>query len=324
MSSGPVTAEACANIAFIKYWGNRDDRLRLPSTGSISMNLDGLYARTSVLFDEEKTEDSLAINGVEIRGAALARVHAFLDLLRQRTGNSCYAAVTSENNFPVRAGIASSAAAFAALSLAASRAIGLALNERELSRLARQGSGSACRSIPDGFVEWEVGENDQDSYAHSIAPADYWNLVDHIAIVSDQPKQVGSSEGHLLAKTSPFQAVRVDQANHRLDICRRAILERDFAALAEIAELDSNMMHAVIMTGQTRLLYWDPGTITVMQSVVRWRKDNLPVFFTLDAGPNVHVICLSAISDLVYERLTGLPGVLRVITARPGGPARFI
>jgi diphosphomevalonate decarboxylase len=324
MITSPVTAVAYANIAFIKYWGNRDDQLRLPSSGSISMNLDGLFARTSVHFDEWKTEDSLTINGKVVTGTALSRVCSFLDLVRHKAQKSWHASVTSENNFPLRAGIASSAAAFAALSLAAARAIGLELTERELSRLARLGSGSACRSIPGGFVEWEAGRDDQDSYAHSIAPPDHWGLVDHIAIVSDQPKKVGSSDGHLLANTSPFQAVRVNQADHRLSICRQAILKRNFDALAEISELDSNMLHAVTMTGQERLLYWKPGTITIMQAVESWRKSNLPVFYTLDAGPNVHVICSSEVSDTILGRLTRLPGVLRTITARPGGPAYYV
>ena len=235
-----------------------------------------------------------------------------------------YAAVDSQNNFPIAAGIASSAAAFAALSLAASKAIGLDLNEKELSRLARRGSGSACRSIPGGFVEWRPGSSDADSFAYSIAPCGYWDLADCIAIVSTGPKSVGSSEGHSLAGSSPFQKARVADTSRRLKLCRSAIQSRDFEALAAIVELDSNMMHAVMITSQPALLYFLPGSITVMQAVINWRKNGLQVCYTMDAGPNVHVLCPSETADEVTLRLEQLPGVYQVLVAHPGEAARLV
>jgi diphosphomevalonate decarboxylase len=319
-----ATGVACANIAFIKYWGNRDDRLRLPSTGSISMNLDSLYARTSLTFDPGLKSDTLELNGHPTTGRALTRVQAFLDLVRDLAGKPLHARVVSENNFPTGAGIASSAAAFAALSLAATHALGLELSERELSRLARRGSGSACRSIPAGFVEWQAGESDADSYAFSLASPDHWDLVDCIAIVSSQPKPLGSSEGHALAGSSPFQLARLAGAPKRLQACRAAILERDFNALAEVAELDSHLMHAVMMTSQRPLIYWAPASITVMQAVSAWRKDGLPVFYTLDAGPNVHVLCPASAAGQVEALLGALPGVFKVLKAHPGDAARLV
>lgn len=329
MTDLSATAIAHPNIAFIKYWGNCDDRLRLPANGSISMNLSGLQARTSVTFDWGLPEDRLKLNGRPISGAGLERVKAFLDDVRRLVINQIpdrsrfvlHARVTSENNFPTGAGIASSAAAFAALSLAASRAIGLTLNEAELSRLARRGSGSACRSIPAGFVEWQAGSCDDASSATSIAPPDHWDLVDCIAIVSPGHKPVGSSEGHALAGTSPLQAARLADTPRRLAACRRALLDRDFASLAEVIELDSHMMHAVMITSSPSLLYWAPATITVMQTVPQWRRDGLPAAFTVDAGPNVHVICPVEAADEVAARLAELPGVRRVLTAHPGGGA---
>ena len=182
-------------------------------------------------------------------------------------GFSRFAAVESKNNFPIGAGIASSASAFAALSLAASTAAGLMLSERELSRLARSGSGSACRSIPGGFVEWQAGSRDEDSYAFTIAPPEHWELVDCIVIVSQAHKAVGSTAGHALALTSPIQPARVADAPRRLEICRQAILERDFQAFAEIIELDSNLMHAIMITSTPPLLYWQPATLAVMRLV---------------------------------------------------------
>ena len=319
-----ATAISCPNIAFIKYWGNRDQEMVLPANGSISMNLEGLFTRTRVTFDPDLEKDELLLNKKETGEQELRRVSAFLDLVRSMSATNLCARVESSNNFPTGAGIASSASAFAALALAASKAAGLNLSEVELSRLARRGSGSACRSVPGGFVEWQVGEDDASSYAFSLAPAEHWALVDCIAVVSTAHKSTGSSAAHSLADTSPFQAARVAGAPARLDQCRRAILERDFAALAQVVELDSNLMHAVIQTSDPPLLYWQPATVAVMQAVQEWRQDGYPVCYTVDAGPNVHVLCPADHASEVIRRLAQMPGVGQVLSAQPGGPARLI
>jgi diphosphomevalonate decarboxylase len=116
----------------------------------------------------------------------------------------------------------------------------------------------------------------------------------------------------------------VAHTNQRLDICRRALLERDFEAFAEIVELDSNLMHAVMMTSNPPLFYWEPESLSVMKSVKKWRASGLEACYTLDAGPNVHVICRSGAVDAVVTRLKDLPGVQQVLTARPGGPAQLV
>jgi diphosphomevalonate decarboxylase len=319
-----ATAVACPNIAFIKYWGNKDAFLRIPANGSISMNLDGLYTQTRVTFSAEWEQDTLVLNGAPAAGQALERVSRFLDIVRQMAGKRLAAQVISRNNFPTGAGIASSAAAFAALSLAATRAIGLELDETQLARLARRGSGSATRSVPAGFVEWLAGSGDEDSYAVSIAPPEHWRLVDCIAIVEAGHKPIGSTEGHALAATSPLQEARVADTPRRLELCRRAIQQRDFALLAELIELDSNLLHAVMMTSTPPLFYWEPASIHIMKSVQAWRKAGLNACFTLDAGPNVHVICTAEDSARVVERLQSMPGVIRVLTAAPGPGARLI
>jgi diphosphomevalonate decarboxylase len=319
-----ATAQAFSNIAFIKYWGNRDQRLRLPANGSISMNLGSLHTRTRVAFDEGLEADEFTLDGQPVDGAGLQRVSDFLDLVREMAGMSLRARVDSRNNFPTGAGIASSASAFAALSLAASAAAGLSLSEAELSRLARRGSGSACRSVPGGFVEWQAGESDESSYAFSIAPPEHWDLADCVAIVSRVHKPTGSTEGHALAASSPLQAARLEDAPRRLAWCRRAILDRDFEAFASVIELDSNLMHAVMMTSTPPLLYWQPATLSVILAVQDWRKNGLPVCYTIDAGPNVHVLCLSSVASQVVEWLGGIPGVESVLTSRPGGPAKLL
>lgn len=320
----PATALAHPNIALIKYWGNRDAALRLPANGSISMNLDGLFTRTRVMFDKACREDTLVLNGERVGGLGMQRVEDILDQVRFLAGITLHAEVLSENNFPAGAGLASSASAFAALALAASTAAGLNQSQIELSCLARRGSGSACRSIPQGFVEWQAGKVDQDSFAASIAPPEHWALVDCIAVVNSEHKATGSTEGHALAATSPLQASRLAGAPHRLDVCRSAILGCDFAALAEIAELDTNLMHAVMMTSRPPLIYWQPATLTVMHAVRAWRQGGMAVCYSVDAGPNVHVLCSQAESGEVAGRLEGLPGVLSVLIAGVGGPARLV
>ncbi|NTV35603.1 MAG: diphosphomevalonate decarboxylase, partial [Anaerolineaceae bacterium] len=212
-----ATAIAHPNIAFIKYWGNRDSELRLAINGSISMNLDGLFTKTEVVFSEKAKYDTLVLNHRKIEGPGLQRVSKLLDLVRTLAKRDLYAAVTSENNFPTGAGIASSASAFAALAVASSAALELDLDEVQLSRLARRGSGSACRSIPSGFVEWHAGETDEDSYAVSLAASNHWEIDDCIAIVAAGHKPTGSTEGHALAGTSPLQAARVADTPRRLE-----------------------------------------------------------------------------------------------------------
>ena len=324
MSIHTASAQAFANIAFIKYWGNRDNLLRLPVNGSLSMNLDGLFTRTTVSFQPSLPFDELIINGHEVVSKGLERVSYILDLVREKAGIKMNAEVMSENNFPAGAGIASSAAAFAALAIAASKAADLDLSEPELSILARRGSGSASRSIPAGFVEWKMGETESDSYAFSIAPADHWNLADCVAIVSAAHKKTGSTEGHAIAGTSPLQKVRVADAPRRLEICRNAILNKDFEAFANIIEHDSDMMHSVMMTSNPPLMYWQSTTVDIFHEVREWRAGGLPVGYTVDAGANVHVICLGEHKSEVEKRLRGIPGVKDVLTAGVGGPAKVV
>ena len=317
------TAQAHPNIAFIKYWGNRDNALRLPANGSISMNLDGLFTRTTVTFNSSQ-RDSLLINEHPVTGKGLDRVSYILDLVRGMANINERAEVSSVNNFPAGAGIASSAAAFAALALASSRAAGLTLSEGQLSRLARRGSGSASRSIPSGFVEWMMGTGDDDCVAVSIAPPEHWALADCIAIVNASHKKTGSTEGHAIAGTSPLQNARVADTPRRLDICRNAILQRDFEAFANIIELDSDIMHSVMMTSTPPLMYWQAATVDIFHAVREWRNKGLPVGYTVDAGANVHVICLAEYSKEVENRLREMPGVTDVLVAGVGGAAQIV
>lgn len=173
-------------------------------------------------------------------------------------------------------------------------------------------------------MEWQAGNDDSDSFAYSIAPPDHWDLIDCVVIVSETHKPTGSTEGHRLADTSPLQAARVNDAPRRLAICRQAILARDFEALAEVSELDCNLMHAVMMTSSPRLIYWQAATLEVIHAVQAWRKSGMPIFYTIDAGPNVHALCPNEYAVEVMNRLTEIPGVIRVLSAPVGGPAYLL
>jgi diphosphomevalonate decarboxylase len=320
---GRATALAHPNIAFIKYWGNQDDALRLPANSSLSMNMDGLQTVTTVTFDADLAGDELTINRNNTTGPALERVTSHLDLVRAQAGFQSPARVVSDSNFPVGSGIASSAAAFAALSVASAAAAGLNLDEAGLSRLARRGSGSASRSIPAGFCQWVTG-NDETSVATSIAPPEHWDLRDLIVIVSQEHKAVGSTGGHQLAQTSSLQAARVAGAAARLKACREALLARDLARLGRIIEEDAILMHGVMMSSHPPLYYWNAATMALIQATQGWRAEGLPAYFTIDAGPNVHLICEASVADAVREEASKIPGVQAVLISKPGGPAHLV
>ncbi len=319
-----ATALAHPNIAFIKYWGLADEDRKIPANGSISMNIGCLSTRTTVDYSDHFNEDHLVLNGHEISGPALKRVQNFMDQVRRLAGETLFAEITSENNFPIGAGVASSASGFAALALAAASAIGLNLSEPKLSSLARFGSGSACRSIPDGFAEWRTYPESGESFAYSIAPSDHWSLVDCIAVLDTDHKAVGSESGMRTAVSSPLQDARIKDAEQRLDRCRVAIQDRNFDALAKVTELDSNMMHAVMMTSDPPLFYWQPQSLAIMKAVQSWQNEGLSVTYTLDAGPNVHVITTKQNMGEVLSRLNQFPGVLNVLKGQPAGPARLV
>jgi diphosphomevalonate decarboxylase len=319
-----ATAIACSNIAFIKYWGNRDATLRLPLNNSISMNLDRATTTTTVAFDPALDDDVVVIGDHVAQGRHRARVVAHLERVRALARIATRARVHSRNNFPMGAGIASSASAFAALSLAATRAAGLELSERELSMLARQGSGSACRSIPGGFVEWYAGSTSAESYAVQLAPPSFWDLRDVIAVVSTTEKSVGSTDGHAAALSSHFLAERLAALPARLARVRHALAARDLPALGIASEEDAIELHLIAMTSRPPIFYWSPGTVRVIQAVQCWRAEGLAVYFTLDAGPNVHLLCHARDADTVVARVREIPEVLQVIVNAPGGAARLV
>jgi diphosphomevalonate decarboxylase len=324
MQTRKATAIAHPNIALIKYWGNRDNTLRLPANSSLSMNLAALTTTTTVEFCSDLDADSVTIDDAKATASARGRVSTHLDRVRALASISLKARTISRNNFPAGTGLASSASAFAALTVAACAAAGLQLSTDALSRLARRGSGSACRSVPGGYVLWDACDDDDCSFGRTLAPPDHWDLRDVIAIVESAHKATGSTVGHLLADTSPLQAARVASTPARLERCKTAILARDFPALADVIEEDALAMHAVMMTGAPSLLYWRPATLAVMQAVRAWRADGLAVAFTIDAGPNVHCICPAESSTQVEHLVRAIPGVERVLVSGVGEGSHLV
>ncbi len=325
-----ATALAPSNIAFIKYWGVADRRLTLPYNESVSMNLDGCSSRTTVTFDSRLVRDEVVIawygqDEQPATGRQYERVVEQLDRVRARAGTEARARVRSANNFPADAGIASSASGFAALTVAAVAAAGLKLDERDLSILTRQsGSGSACRSIPDGFVHWRNDGTDIGSYAVSVAGPETWDLADVVAIVDTSAKRVGSAENHGRVTTSPYFAVRLQEVPGRVAQTLDAIRERSLARLGPLCEADAVSMHVVAMTAVPPTFYWTGGTMTVMHALHRWRDEGLQAYWTMDAGANVHVICAGADVPEVERRLRELPEVQWTISNHPAPGARLI
>lgn len=319
-----ATAEARANIALIKYWGQSDATLNLPLTSSLSMTVDKLVTTTTVEADPALKADTLAINGVAQQGAPLARAARHMDRLRQRAGAHTFCRIASTNSFAASAGMASSASGFAALTVAGLAALGVKATEREMTTLARLGSGSAARSIHGGFVEWHAGPTHVASYAEQVAPPTQLDLHDVVVVLSEGEKKVGSAEGHGLADTSPLNAGRVARVPALLDEVRAGLAARDVPRVGRAAEEDALLMHAVMMTSTPSLLYWAPGTVAGLQAIRAWREEGLGVWATIDAGPNLHLLCAGRDASEVARRAKEELAPASVLDNAPGEGARLL
>jgi diphosphomevalonate decarboxylase len=314
-----ATAVAPSNIAFIKYWGKKDEVLRLPENGSISMNLSDMTTTTTVEFDPSLKEDSIVINDTkEANEGNRAIMH--LDRIRERAEITDKAKVVTITNFPRGTGLSSSASGFAALTVAASKAVGLTLSEKELSILARQGSGSACRSIPNGITEWLDGETSDTSYAVSLYPPEYWDLCDVVAVVSVGRKEVATSAGMKLAQKSPFFKTRRLHIKEKIILCKKFLAEKNFPAFGELIEAEALELHAIMLTSTPSLIYWTPGTLRIMKLCKVWRSEGIPVYFTINTGQDIHLICEKPMVESLKKKLTEVEEVKNIIvnTSAPG------
>jgi diphosphomevalonate decarboxylase len=324
-TTGAARARAGANFALIKYWGKADARLNVPAVGSISITLDALWSQTSVELDPKLSADEFSLNG-RTRPDEQGKVSACLDLLRARAHVATRARITSRNNFPTGAGLASSASGFAALVTAGAAALGLELSPRERSIVARQGSGSAARSVFGGFVEMHAGtaSDGLDSFAEPLLDASAWPLEVVIAVTATGEKEVGSSSGMThSAKSSPYYPAWVAGQPADLAAARTAIEARDFAALADVAEHNCLKMHAAAIAADPPLVYWNGATVECLHAVRKLRAGGLPVFFTIDAGPQVKAVCAPGARSQVEAALRSVPGVIELLTSRLGPGAEL-
>lgn len=326
-----ATAIANANIALVKYWGKRNKELVLPNNSSISMTFDKLNTITTVEFDKKYKRDIFILDGRELKIGTeeFKRTVGHLNLIRKISESKEKAKVVSKNNFPTAAGLASSASGFAALSLAGSKATGINLDSKELSILTRRsGSGSATRSCQGGFVEWLKGKkpDGSDSYAVQIAPPKHWpefRII--VTIVSKIKKKVSSTEGmDLTIKTCPMYKAWLETVEEDLRNVKNGILKKDFTLVGKTAESNCLKMHAVMMTTKPALIYWMPATLEIIHSVLSWRKDGLECYFTIDAGPQVKIICLEKDVSKLKRRLQRITGIKKTIICKPGKEPKLI
>ncbi len=302
----------------------------IPTTSSLSLTLDDTWTTTTVSFDGGAGDaDAVRINGSAPSGTALTRVTRFLDLVRERSGIAQRASVDSTSTVPLAAGLASSAAGFAALAAAASRAAGMDLDGRALSRLARRGSGSAARSVFGGLVLWNAGEDDATSYAEPIEePAgdtvSGLDLAMVVVVLSDGRKTISSTRAMKQTMTaSPLYPAWVEASREDLRAALEAVRSGDLARLGEVAEANALGMHASMMAARPAIMYWLPRTIEVLHTVRAMRQDGLPAWATIDAGPNVKVLTRGGSAERVAAALRErVPGAA-VSVRLPGAGVRF-
>jgi diphosphomevalonate decarboxylase len=313
-------AKAQPNIALIKYWGKRDPDRNLPAVGSISVTLSELFTQMSVDLDAAIAEDQLEVNGAT-NEALLPRVQLCLDYV---LGSDRHRArIVSQSNFPIAAGLASSASAFSALVVAAAGAGGQDRSTSELASLAGASSGSAARSLYGGFAELE-NCGDEVRVA-SICSASEWPLRVVVAITMAGPKATSSGEAmEISRKTSPFYSRWVDQQAEDLALARAAIGARDFEMLAEVSEHNCLKMHSVMWASRPPIMYWNSATIECMQIVRELRSQGVPVFFTIDAGPQLKAVCLPEDEARVQTALAAVDGVSDIMVSGIGDGAMLV
>lgn len=313
-----ATARAFPNIALVKYWGKQDEDLILPVAGSLSLTLDAFPTTTTVALDPSADADAFALNGAEASTDATGRVTRFLDRVRELAGSETRAAVVSTNEAPTGAGLASSASGFAALATAAASAYGLDLDRRDLSRLARRGSGSASRSLVPGLAVWHAGD-DESSYAEAVTGPDMRMVI----VTVDTTQKAVSSRAAMRrsALTSPFFPAWISSTEESLAAMLEACTADDFTRVGRITESHALRMHAVIQSCDPPIRYLTPASIAIFDAVAALRDLGLEAYATADAGPNVAVIVRPEQAEDLASALQGF-GSVRLVG--PGAGAEVL
>lgn len=311
---------AHTNIALIKYWGKADEILRIPMMSSISMTLDSYYTDTK--FELTDDDSQFLLNGKKI--ADSTRVFNYIHTLQDKFGVSGNFIITSDNHVPTSAGLASSSSAFAALAAAFAGEYKLNLNKRELSRLARLGSGSATRSIYGGFVEWEKGSNDESSYAQIIDEHPTMDLKLLAVELKQTPKKISSTKGMELATTSPLYRPWLRRNNKEIFEMKTAIRQHDFTKLGSLAELSANEMHAINLTAMPEFTYFEPETISLIKLVEQLRQEGIECYYTIDAGPNVKILTQLRNSKVIQTKVQDLLPNVNIIELGFGSGIEYL
>jgi diphosphomevalonate decarboxylase len=319
-----ATAKSPVNIAFIKYWGKKNKTLRIPQNSSVSMNLDNVFTITTVEFSPKFQKDSFKLKNEKTNEKEKQRVVKHLNRIRKKASLNYKAKVVSENNFPKSTGLSSSASGMSALTVAATKALGLNLDKKELSRLSRLGSGSACRSIPDGFVKWQAGINHKTSFAFSLYPPDHFEIYDIVVIASKEKKQIRSTAGHSLAHTSPFLKTRLKNLPKKIKLLEKYLKEKNFTKLGFLSEQEALNMHAVMITSNPSLLYWTPNTLKLMKLVQKWRTKGIEIYFTINTGQDIHFLTRKKELKKLTAKLKKLKIIEKFIINKPAKGARLI
>lgn len=309
-SHSSVKAFAPANIALCKYWGKRDQELNLPVTSSLSISLDKKGTTTEISILDE-AQDRVMLNGepVNLFSNFGKRLIAFLDLFR--TEHHWHFHINTQSNIPISAGLASSASGFAALTLALNKLFNWQLDTHQLSILARLGSGSACRSIWPGFVEWEKGisADGMDSYGKLI-PEIWPELCIGLVVVNENEKSISSRDAmQRTVATSALYAAWPEKVADDLMNIKAAIHEKDFALLGKTAESNALAMHSTMLSAWPPVCYFLPETLTMMQKIWDLRKQGASLYFTQDAGPNLKLLFLASDLQLLISHFPSLEAV---------------
>lgn len=315
-----ATAIAQPNIALIKYWGKRDLARNLPAVGSISVTLRDLFTEMQVELDSTLPHDRLTVNGT-VDQEMLPRLSACLDGVIG--SDRARANITSQCNFPIAAGLASSASAFAATTVAAAAAAQESFDVEHLAKLAGRASGSAARSLYGGFVE--LRNRGEGIAVATLLEARAWPLVVIVAITETGPKAIGSTAAmEISRKTSPFYSAWVERQDEDLQTAHDAILKRDFAQLAAVAEHNCLKMHSMMWASRPPTVFWNSATMRCLQTLRVLQNDGLGVFFTIDAGPQVKAICLPEAAEAVRSALAVTAGVRDTMMTGLGAGARLL
>lgn len=308
-----------ANIALIKYWGKRDEFLMLPTKDSLSVGLDALKTTTKVQFSDS---DEIFINKQEVQGEAQIKVLKFLHVFRKKFKIDKFFRVDSVNNFPTASGLASSASGLAALGKGLNELCDLNLGSKELSILARRGSGSAARSIWGGFVHWHKGISldGSDSFAEQIFKSDHWPEFKIIVVVVQESKKMISSTQamQITVKTCKIYNDWVRNSERRIKQMIDAIADKNLEKVGELAQIDCLDMHETMRTSTPAINYWTDKTIKIIELVNKLRAGGTQCYFTIDAGPNVKILTLEKYQDQILSELKNIEDIKTIVSGVSG------